>query len=131
MNKIRFITKKTVLYFHTKLIEEFGGINGIRDEGMLDSALAQAQIAIEGEYLHQDIFAMAAAYGFHLCRNHPFTDGNKRIALVVMDTFLYMNGQELLATEKDAYITMLELAAGNISKEQLAEWLRTNSQPLA
>ncbi|MBC7075709.1 MAG: type II toxin-antitoxin system death-on-curing family toxin [Syntrophomonadaceae bacterium] len=130
MNKIRFITKKTVLYFHTKLIEEFGGINGIRDEGMLDSALAQAQIAIEGEYLHQDIFAMAAAYGFHLCRNHPFTDGNKRIALVVMDTFLYMNGQELLAAEKDAYITMLELAAGNISKEQLAEWLRTNSRPL-
>ncbi|MDD2587158.1 MAG: type II toxin-antitoxin system death-on-curing family toxin [Syntrophomonadaceae bacterium] len=74
---------------------------------------------LDGQYLHRDIFEMAAAYGFHLCKNHPFVDGNKRIALVAMDTFLQLNGLELLAGEKETYMMILQLAASELTKQEL------------
>lgn len=128
MKGIRFIEKKTIIYFQQQLIREYGGEQGIRDEGLLDSALAQPLMTMDGNYLHQDIIAMAAAYCFHLCQNHAFLDGNKRIALVAMDVFLQINGWKLTAEEKDIFIIILNLAASQISKQQLTEWLRNNTK---
>ena len=124
MKGIRFLTKEFILHFHRQLLSEYGGRPGIRDEGLLKSALAQAQMTIDGEYLHRDIFEMAAAYGYHICQNHAFIDGNKRLALVAIDTFLQMNGWELIADEKETYITILRLAAGELNKQQLSKWIR-------
>ncbi len=126
MNKIKFLNKDVILYFHQKLIGEYGGGTGLRDEGLLESALSQACVTMNGEYLHLDIMEMAAAYGFHLCKNHAFIDGNKRIALVAMDTFLQLNGWELIAGEKETYAIMLQLAAGELTKPELTKWIRDN-----
>lgn len=130
MNDIKFINKQIVLFFHQQLIEEYGGHPGLRDEGLLDSALAQPQATMFEEDLHQDILEMAAAYAYHLCQNHVFIDGNKRIALVVLDTFLQLNGWEITAGERTVYSLMLELADGNINKTQLAQWLRENCKKI-
>ncbi len=124
MNSIRFLTKEFILHFHRQLLSEYSGRPGLRDEGLLESALAQAQMTIDGKYLHPDIFEMAAAYGYHICQNHAFIDGNKRLALVAIDTFLQMNGWELIADEKETYITILRLAAGELNKQQLSKWIR-------
>ncbi|HHV15579.1 MAG TPA: type II toxin-antitoxin system death-on-curing family toxin [Gelria sp.] len=128
MKGIRFLTKEFVLHFHRQLLSEYGGRPGLRDEGLLESALAQAQMTIDGEYLHRDIFEMAAAYGYHICQNHAFIDGNKRLALVAIDTFLQMNGWELIADEKETYVTILRLAAGELNKQQLSKWIKEHVQ---
>jgi death-on-curing protein len=128
MKGIRFLTKEFVLHFHRQLLSEYGGRPGLRDEGLLASALAQAQMTIDGEYLHRDIFEMAAAYGYHICQNHAFIDGNKRLALVAIDTFLQMNGWELIADEKETYVTILRLAAGELNKQQLSKWIKEHVQ---
>ena len=127
MKNTKFLGKEFILYFHQTLINEYGGSQGLRDEGLLESALSQARMTIDGQYLHQDIFEMAAAYGFHICQNHAFIDGNKRLALVAMDTFLQMNGWELIADEKETYVTMLQLAAGDITKQQLTHWIKAHA----
>jgi len=131
MKTIKHIRKNIVLTFHKQLIESYGGLEGLRDEGLLESALAQADITMFGENLHQDIFAMAAAYGYHLCQNHPFLDGNKRLAFVVMDTFLRVNGWEITAEDRAIYSLMLNLAGGQIDKSQLAHWLHDNCKYLS
>lgn len=128
MKDIRFLTKEYVLYFHRQLLSEYGGRPGLRDEGLLESALAQAEMTIDAEHLHRDIFEMAAAYGYHICQNHAFIDGNKRLALAAMDTFLQMNGGELTADEKDTFVTIMRLAAGELNKPQLSQWIREHAQ---
>lgn len=130
MSQFRFIKKEIVLFFHQQLIKEYGGLNGIRDEGLLDSALAQPQMTLLGDYAHKDVFEMAAAYGYHLCSNHPFLDGNKRIALVVMDSFFQINGWGLTADEKSMYGIMMQLAEGQLTKLELAKWLRKHCENL-
>ena len=127
MKDIIFIPKQIILYFHEQLIQIYGGSTGIRDEKLLDSALEQVKATFDGSYLHDSIFKMAAAYGFHLCKNHPFIDGNKRTALVAMDTFLQRNGWEITASEEEAYKIMMALSASEVSKEELVKWLRENT----
>jgi death-on-curing protein len=126
MNPIKYIPKKVGLAFHKQLIVDYGGLDGLRDEGLLESALAQPESTMFGAELHHNVFEMAAAYGYHLCQNHPFVDGNKRIAFVVMDTFLRINGWEVVAEERAIYTLMLALASGQIDKPHLAQWLREN-----
>ena len=130
---IRFISESIVLAIHDDLIRLYGGIYGVRDASALDSALHMPQAQFSGQFLHSTIFHMAAAYGFHLCQNHPFLDGNKRAAGMVMFTFLQLNGLEPTATEIDYYQTMMAVANGHMSKEQLADWLQaaTNGIPPA
>lgn len=126
-----WVTKKVAIGLHGKLILGFGGAHGnVRDEGLLDSALARAQniAAYEGE---DDLFRLAAAYGYGIVRNHPFLDGNKRTAFVVMDVFLKSNGYRLRASEPDVVVTMTQFAANIMSEADMAEWLRRNSVPLA
>ena len=125
-----FIPKHIVIFFHEQLIDLYGGTSGIRDEGLLNSALEQPKAMSGGSYLHDSLTEMTAAYGFHLCKNHPFIDGNKRVALVAMDTFLQKNGYELVAAEKEAYEIIIKLASGKLSKKKLAIWLENNSNKL-
>jgi len=127
MKNINFIPKKVILYFHEQLIQIYGGSTGIRDEKLLDSAIQQPKSTFEGKYLHDSIFKMASAYGFHLCKNHPFIDGNKRISLVAMDTFLQNNGYEITASEKETYKIMMKLSSESLSKDELTKWLKENT----
>lgn len=119
-----WVSAEIVGVIHEQQISHFGGASGLRDEGMLLSALARpANLVAYGE---PDAAALAAAYAFGIARNHPFVDGNKRTALVTAAVFLLENGHELVASEVDAVITILALAAGELSEEALAGWIRTN-----
>jgi death-on-curing protein len=122
---IRFLPEAIVIAIHDDQVRLYGGAYGIRDAAGLDAAMHMPQAQFDGEFLHPTILHMAAAYGFHLCQNHPFIDGNKRTAGMVMLTFLQFNSLEPLATELDYYTTMMAVAAGQMRKEQLAEWLQT------
>lgn len=124
---IRFLDITTILIFHENQIQNYGGTKGIRDEGLLESAMAQAKQSFGGEYIHSNIFEMAAAYGFHICKNHPFFDGNKRTTLVAMYTFLFVNGWRLVAEKKVLYATIMALASGNLEKVELADFLKEHS----
>jgi death on curing protein len=109
---------------HDELLAEHGGASGLRDAGLFESALARPrQLARYGK---ADVAALAAAYGFGLARNHPFVDGNKRIAFVAMEPFLELNGAALAADDADCVLTTLALAAGDLSEDRLAQWIRTH-----
>jgi len=122
---IRFLSEALILAIHEDQIRLYGGIYGIRDAARLDAALHVPQAQFDGQFLHTSILQMAAAYGFHLCQNHPFIDGNKRAAGMAMFTFLKLNGLEPVVAEFDYYVKMMEVASGQLSKEQLAVWLQT------
>lgn len=122
---IRFLSETIVLAIHDDQVRLYGGVYGVRDDTLLDAALHMPQAQFGGEFLHPTIFHMAAAYGFHLCQNHPFIDGNKRTAGMVMFTFLRLNGLGPVASELDYYQTMMAVANGEMNKEQLAAWLQT------
>ncbi|HQZ97935.1 MAG TPA: type II toxin-antitoxin system death-on-curing family toxin [Pyrinomonadaceae bacterium] len=120
---MKWLRVDAVLAMHRRQIAEHGGEDGVRDLGLLESALARAQniAAYEPE---ADIARLAAAYGFGIAKNHPFIDGNKRTALVAMRTFLILNGCTIIATPADKYTTILQLAEGTLSEEELTVWLR-------
>lgn len=119
-----FLKRRFVVEYHSRLVDLFGGSHGLRDAAGLDSALAQAQASFDGQYLHHDVFEMAAAYGYHLIKNHPFIDGNKRIAAVSMATFLDVNGVRLVVDEVELYQVVQALATGALQKAELVTWLR-------
>ncbi len=130
MNEPRWLTRRDVLAFHRLQIEEHGGSHGLRDGGLLDSALARPRQkhAYEPE---SDLAALAAAYGFGLAKNHAFVDGNKRVAFVAMYVFLALNGHDLVASEPEVVTIMESVASGTVDEPALAEWLRTAMQPVA
>jgi death on curing protein len=121
-----FLSKSIILRLHTRQIERFGGTNGLRDEGLLESAIAQPQATFGGQYLHATIYAQAAAYLYHIAMNHPFIDGNKRTAFATMDTFLLLNGYTLNLSNEEAYIMVVRVVEGGISKEELTIYLEQN-----
>jgi len=107
---------------HREQLIEHGGGHGVRNAGLLDSAMARPQhLAAYGE---PDAAALAAAYAYGIARNHPFVDGNKRTAAVVSETFLMLNGQTLAASDAELVVAYLALAAGEISEEEMADWFR-------
>jgi death on curing protein len=126
-----YLSKNQVLAMHQVLIQKYGGTLGLRDGGLLESALAQARQSAFGEDLHPDIFSKAAAYGFSLSENQPFLDGNKRIATAAMGTFMMVNGYRLYCHEKQLYETIMKLAKHQISREQLARWLKKNAKKVS
>lgn len=110
---------------HWDQIRGHGGLAGVRDEGALESALARPRH--KWHYRETtELVALAAAYGFGLCRNHPYRDGNKRVAFVVMVVFLELNGLRFKADETEVVTVMLALAAGELSEKELAAWLRAH-----
>ena len=121
---IRWLLIDRVLAIHSRQIAEHGGGDGVRDFGLLESALARPENVADYEPA-ADIASLAAAYAFGIVKNHPFIDGNKRTGYVVMETFLIKNGYTLNATPADKYTTFLQLAEGSLSEEELASWLRS------
>jgi death-on-curing protein len=124
---VKFVPEELVLVIHSDQLLRYGGRPGVRDAGRLSSALAHPRITVGGKHAHRSIFEKAAAYGFHLCSNHPFIDGNKRVAFVTMILFLEQNGHSFNAPERDAYLMMMAVADGKVKKPALATWLRSNS----
>lgn len=120
-----WLSRELVQAIHDEQLAEHGGAPGLRDPGLLDSALARP-LNLAG-YGQPDIAELAASYAFGLARNHPFLDGNKRTAFVALELFLSLNGVALTATDADAVTTMLALAAGEPPEEQLAEWVRAHA----
>lgn len=127
---VHFVPKDVVLTIHADLLQRYGGEAGLRDAGLLDSALTQPKMTFGGKYTHKTLFDKAAAYGFHVCKNHPFVDGNKRVAFVLMNIFLQKNGWEIVSPEEDAYKMMMDLASGKPTKPQLSSWLKEHSSKL-
>jgi len=124
---VLFIPDEIVLLIHRETLQIYGGRPGIRDKNLLESALAQPKMTMGRRFVHRSLFEKSAAYGYHVCSNHPFVDGNKRVSFLLMVIFLDRNGWELKATEEDAYSLMIDLASGKISKSALAGWLKEHS----
>lgn len=120
----RWVPRLVVEAIHVDQVREHGGLIGVRDENGLESALARAQ----HRWTHEpdaDLARLAADYAFGISSNHPFRDGNKRVAFVTAVTFLGMNGMDFETTNEDVVATMLSLASGNLGEEELAQWFRT------
>jgi death-on-curing protein len=117
-----WIKKKVALAVHDRQLAEHGGPSGVRDEPMLESALARPMN--RWAYGEDDLAALAAAYAFGLARNHPFADGNKRTAWILARLFLQLNGHEIVVEASDAIAAMFRLAAGELSEEEVADWFR-------
>lgn len=116
----RFLELSEILLIHDVQISRFGGMHGIRDEGLLESALAQPKMTYGGELLHSTIYEQASAYLYHIAKNHPFIDGNKRTAFAAIDVFLRMNGYVLGLTDNQSYDLVLQVVQGDLGKEELA-----------
>lgn len=122
-----FLTLDEVLSLHAEQIRLFGGSSGLRDLGLLESALGSVEATFDGEFLHETLFAMAAAYLHAVCRNHPFLDGNKRTAVAAALTFLEMNGIEVDANEDRFYDLVIGVAEGRVSKAVVAVFLEKHA----
>ena len=125
MKRWRWLEAPDLVAMHRQVIAEFGGPAGLRDEGLLESAAARPKHLAASQ--SASAFELAAAYAFGLARNHPFIDGNKRIALIAAFTFLELNGWEVQAEETAAVLVFIDLAAGKLDERQLAVWLEGNS----
>lgn len=123
----KFLTFNQVLILHKMQISQFGGIEGVKDEGLLLSALAQPESGLENEYFHKNLFEMSAAYLFHLVKNHAFNDGNKRIAALTASVFLQINGIVVTANEDEFEKLVLDAAQSIVKKEQIADFFRKNT----
>ena len=122
-----WVERDVAMSAHREQLVEHGGGDGVRDAGLLESAMARPQnLAAYGE---ADAAAVAAAYAFGIARNHPFIDGNKRTAAVVSETFLILNGYSLDTTNPEIAATFLDLAAGELTEEELAAWFRERAAP--
>lgn len=123
----RFVARRALLLLHDESLAEHGGAPGLRDEGLLDSALARPHNLVA--YGDPDLAALAAAYGVGLAKNHPFVDGNKRAAFLAVGLFLALNGHRLVASQAEATLTMLAVAAGDLSEDDFAAWIRAHAEP--
>jgi death-on-curing protein len=124
MPAIRFLTLADVLLIHNDQIAKYGGLGAVRDFGLLSSAVAQPPAMFSGEYLHTDLFEMAAAYAYYICQGHPFADGNKRTALASALVFLDINGVEIEDPSGKLYSAMMGVASGKKTKRVIADLLR-------
>jgi len=125
MGSVAFLTVEDVLEVHRRVIEEFGGDQGLRDRGLLESAIAMPRSTFGGQELHANLAEKAAAYFFHLCANHPFVDGNKRVAVATAELFLLINRHELVVEDEAIEDLAMGTAAGSVSKAQVVEFFRT------
>ena len=129
MEEPRWITLEAAILLHELQIAEFGGSDGVRDVGLLDSAMARPK----NLFLYGDdvtVSRLAASYCFGISRNHPFIDGNKRVAYVVARTFLQKNGNDIVASAAEKIETMLAVASGEMPEEALADWFAAHAAPV-
>jgi death-on-curing protein len=123
---VLFLTLDDIIESHQNQIDTYGGSHGIRDIGLLESAIAQPEASFGGRYLHADIFEMAAAYLYHLVMNHPFVDGNKRVGLEAALIFLEINNENLKASDQELVDLVLKTTAGQVGKLEIAEFFRSH-----
>jgi death-on-curing protein len=125
MSEWKWLNRQVLLLLHDESLAEHGGSPGLRDEGLLDSALSRPlnRVAYDDD---PDVADLAAAYGVELAKNHPFVDGNKRAAFLAVGLFALVNGRKLTATQAEATLTMLAVAADEMSETQFAAWLRAH-----
>jgi death on curing protein len=128
MNDYLWIDQADAIIYHDQQIKVHGGSAGLRDAGSLESAVARPQM--KAHYGETDLAVLAAAYGYGIARNHPFIDGNKRTAVVVMEAFLFLQGFELKAGNAELVVVTLALAEGKLSQDDLVLWVRDNIVPL-
>ena len=126
MTAPEWLSKDLMLAIHDEQLAEHGGGGGVRDAGLLDSALARPQNRFAYDPA-VDLPTLAAAYAFGLARNHPFVDGNKRTAFVAAEVFLELNGMTVTASDEECVLTMIRLAAGEMEEADYAAWLRANA----
>ena len=127
MSDWKWINRQVLLLLHDESLAEHGGASGLRDEGLLESALARPlNLALYGE---PDVASLAASYGLGLAKNHAFVDGNKRAAFLAVGLFLGLNGYRLHATQADATLTVLSVAAGEMDGDEFAQWIRIHIKP--
>jgi death-on-curing protein len=119
----RFVTIEEVIMIHDDQIKSFGGSLGIRDYGLLESAVFQPQASFNGQLLHPDIYSQSASYLYHLTMNHPFIDGNKRTAFAVTDVFIRINQYSLNINDIEAYDMMIKVATKVLNKQELILYL--------
>ena len=124
MTELVWVSVELAIDIHAEQLALFGGPDGIRDRGLLESALARAPN--QYAYGEDDLAALAAIYAFGVARNRPFVDGNKRTAAVVSEAFLTLNGYRLTASDAEVVVAFVALAAGELSEEELADWFRAH-----
>ncbi len=129
MSEPVWINRRALELLHSESIAEHGGADGLRDEGLFESALARPRNlhAYDGV---KDVARLAASYAYGLAKNHAFVDGNKRVAFIAAGLFLYLNGYRLKADQAEAVLIVLSVAAGSFSEDELADWIRRNMKPL-
>lgn len=127
MNEPNWLRADVLIAAHRRQLAEHGGLDGMRDEGAFLSALDKPRNLFAYGQPEPDLYALAAAYGFGLARNHPFADGNKRTALIAMRLFLKVNGAEFSASSEEKYRMIVALAAGDLLESEVADWLRNSS----
>jgi death-on-curing protein len=123
---MRYMTLKETLELHRRLLEQSGGLAGVRDLAALESALAQPLMTFGGEDLYPTIIEKASSLGFSIIMNHPFVDGNKRVGHAVMETFLILNGYEIDAVVDEQEQVILLLASGKLDRDYFTDWLRAH-----
>lgn len=126
---MKYLYPKQVLYLYQQIIEQTGGALGLRDQGLLESAVYRPQASFGGQDLYPDVFSKAAALGHSIIRNHPFVDGNKRVGFEVMRLMLRLNGQDLQASADRTYDVVMEIARGALTEQGIADWLKHHSRP--
>ncbi|HVR74824.1 MAG TPA: type II toxin-antitoxin system death-on-curing family toxin [Planctomycetota bacterium] len=125
---IEFLELAEVLEIHQDQIERYGGTHGMREIGLLESALAMPRAGLGGEYFHSDVFEMAAAYLFHIVKNHPFVDGNKRVGAAAAIVFLLTNGIDVRIRNESLVALVLGVATGKRSKAEVAAFFKRHSE---
>ena len=122
-----WLDKRLILAIHDEQLREHGGAAGVRDDGLLESALARPLNA--ASYGEPDLAELAALYALGIARNHPFVDGNKRTAYVALELFLDLNGVDLTASDAESTVAMLDMAAGELTDDEFTLWVREHAQP--
>ena len=126
---MKYLHPKQVLYLYQQIIQQSGGTIGLRDEGLLESAVYRPQASFGGQDLYPDLFSKAAALGHSIISNHPFVDGNKRIGFEAMRLMLRLNGYDVHASLEAKFDFVMEIAKGKLAEQAIADWLKQHSRP--
>ena len=126
---MKYLYPKQLIYLAQRIIEESGGTAGLRDEGLLESAVYRPQATFGGQDLYPDLFTKVAVLGHSIIKNHPFVDGNKRVGFEAMRLMLRLNGYDLRASIEEKFKFVIEIAEGKLNERALAEWLKKKSKP--
>lgn len=126
---MKYLYPKQILYLYQRIIQQTGGTMGLRDEGLLESAVYRPQASFGGQDLYPDLFSKAAALGHSIISNHPFVDGNKRVGFEAMRLTLRLNHYDLHASLEDTFDVVMEIAKGKLTEQAIADWLKRHSRP--